>query len=403
MLKFYQFLTPNFTPMSAKKSLIILAGFFILALPLAAWAVEETATQSVYVGAEEIVQGNFLKVGNTIDIKGAVNGDVIAAGNTINISGPVAGDVIALASAIKITGPVYGSIRVLANTIEINNEVSRNVWAVGNTILIGHEARIGWDIYATASNVDLRGKVLGNVYGGAANFVIAGEVAKNAELTLDTGGKLILEPEAKISGDLTYRAASEKQLVLKPGAQVSGQTIKKAIYSQPLNQPFAKQHFGLSLLFFKMISFFGMLIVGLVLITFMPKAVLETSAEMSRRPAVLIGWGIIYAIVVPVLALLLAVTVIGLPLAFILIPLYLVAWYLSKILASFALGGFLIERFSASRRLRGSLVWPLVVGLIVFLIITSLPFIGWLVKLVLVFWTLGALMKIVKEILRDLR
>lgn len=389
--------------MNVKKTAIFLLSFLILALPLAALAMEENAGQSVYVGAEEIVQGNFLKVGNTIDIKGAINGDVIAVGNTINISGPVAGDVIAAAKTVKITGPVYGSIRVLANTIEIDNEVSRNIWAVGNTILIGKEARIGWDVYATASRVDLGGKVLGHVFGGAANFKISGEVAKSAELTVDTGGQLILESTAKVSGDLTYRAASEKQLVLEPGAQVSGQTIKKAIYSKPLNQPFAKQHFGLALLFFKMISFFGLLLVGLVLIAFMPKAILEASAEMPRQPAALIVYGIIFTIVVPVLALLLALTVIGLPLAFILIPLYLIFWYLSKVIAGFALGGFLIERFSASRRARGSLVWPLVIGLIVFLIITSLPFIGWLVKLILIFWAIGALMKVSKEIIRDLR
>src|SRR3989344_870626 len=176
--------------MSVKKTAIFLLSFLIIVLPLAALAVEENAGQSVYVGAEEIVQGNFLKVGNTIDIKGAINGDVIAVGNTINISGPVAGDVIAAANTIRITGPVYGSIRVLANTIEIDNEVSRNIWAVGNTILIGKEARIGWDIYATASSVDFQGKTLGNVYGGAANFLVGGEVAKNIELTLDTGGRM---------------------------------------------------------------------------------------------------------------------------------------------------------------------------------------------------------------------
>ena len=138
-------------------AVLTLVGLFLVGLPLTVAAGSKQMEQSIYVGADEIIDGNFIKAGNVIDINGSVNGDVIVAGNSIRISGAVAGDVIAAGNSITITGPVGGSVRVAGSTVQINGRVEHNVWAVGSTVALGSESSVGWDVYAAGGSVEVRG------------------------------------------------------------------------------------------------------------------------------------------------------------------------------------------------------------------------------------------------------
>ena len=209
-----------------KNKLIIVLALAFISVPLLALAAENQFSQSIYVGENEIIDGNFIKVGNIIEINGAVNGDVIVAGNTINISGPVAGDVIAAGNIIRIKGTVMGSLRLAGSYIEIDSEVKHNVWALANTLTLNSKAKVGWDVFSGAANVEIKGPVSGNLWIAGANLLIENEIGKNITAGIDQEGELILYPQAKINGDINYKAKNENQLVKKEGAQVLGKINK---------------------------------------------------------------------------------------------------------------------------------------------------------------------------------
>ena len=77
--------------------IIICFGLFLI-LPTTVMAFVVKTGDSIYVAADEIVDGNFYAAGNSITIEGNIVGDVIGvAAQTINISGRVEGDVICAA------------------------------------------------------------------------------------------------------------------------------------------------------------------------------------------------------------------------------------------------------------------------------------------------------------------
>jgi cytoskeletal protein CcmA (bactofilin family) len=384
-----------------KLTIISLIGLFLIALPFAVLAANKEFEQSIYVGEDEIIEGNFIKVGNFIDINGTINGDVIVAGNSVTINGPVAGDVIAAGNTVRIKGPVSGSVRVAGSTVEVSAEVEKSVWAVGSTVAIGPEAEVGWDVYSAGANVEIKGPIGRDVWVAGANVLIANEVGNNILASIDTEGHLILSPGAKVGGDLTYKAGSEKQLDLKEGAEVTGEISKKAIVIPA--KPDVKKAFGVGGIFFKIISLFSLLVIGLVMITLMPKVILQVKEEMIKRPGPAIGWGLVYLILTPVVAFLLMITIIGLPLGLIIIPLYVISLYISKVIAGFVLGLLLLNNLNRNKKYSGHLVWPLILGLAVLLVIINIPVIGWLVKLLLMLWALGALMQVKREICREFR
>ncbi|OGY45159.1 MAG: hypothetical protein A3A24_03255 [Candidatus Buchananbacteria bacterium RIFCSPLOWO2_01_FULL_46_12] len=386
----------------AKKFFVFCLVAAFLALPLATFAgvfaIDNKENQSVTVAADQIIDGNFIKAGNIIDIEGAVKGDVIVAGNTIRISGPVSGDVIAAGNSIKISGPVSGSVRVVGSNIEVSGEVKNNIWTAGSNVFIDKTSTVGLDVYAAGASVEIKGKVSGNVWAGAGTVVISNEVGKKVTASVDREGQVILETGAKINGDLVYQAASEKQLIIKEGAVVSGQTIKKAIKNYKVDTGFLSPAFFL----FKTISFFSFLILGLVLISLVPKKLLAMHAEMVKRPAQSIGWGLVYLIITPVVVVLLLFTVIGIPLALIILPLYLIGLCLSKVIAGLAIGILLVDQLS-HKKYSGSLIVPLAVGLLVLTILSSLPIVGWLVCLLTMLWALGAMLQVKKDTIAEWR
>jgi len=156
------------------------------------------------------------------------------------------------------------------------------------------------------------------------------------------------------------------------------------------------------MIFGRVVGLFGLLVVGIILVTLLAKKVLQINEEMISRPWPSIGRGAVTFLVVPLIVILLLVTIIGIPLALISIPLYLVLIYLSKVMAGFALGLLILNRMSPEKY-KGSLIWPLVLGSVIIMIICSIPFLGWIVNLFLIWWAMGSIIKIIKEGVKEYR
>lgn len=380
-----------------KQAIFLILGLFLLAAPLAVLA---GSNKSIFVAEDEIIEGNFIKVGNTIDIAGNVNGDVIVAGNSITISGDVAGDVIAAGSTIRILGEVGGSIRVVGSAIEINSEVKHNVWAVGSTVVINEDASVGWDVFSAGANVEIRGPVSRSVWLAGAVLLIDDKIGGDVNAAIDNDGQLILNSKADIGGKVVYKAANEDQLIKNETAVVAGEIIRKDLHVP--NEKDLEQFFGTAYVMFKIFTLFSLLLIGLVYVTLVPKATLMIKDEMLNKPLPSLGLGFAFLILGPVIILALSVTLIGIPLALILIPLYIISFLIAKVFAALVIGVLILDK-ATKKKYKGSLIWPLVLGLVVFVIITSIPVIGWVAKVLLVLWALGGIMKVKKDILKEYR
>ena len=375
----------------------LLAGIVLLSiLPLIGQAKIEDTQKNIYIGTEEVIEGNFIQVGGTVDFNGQAQKDVIVAGGTVTIGGPVKGDVIVAGGTVKITGKVDGNVRVVGGTIEINNKVEKNVSAFGGTIFISPDAEIGWDVLSYGGSIEIRGKVGGNIKGGAGSVILANEIGGNVDLKLSPeDGQLILYPQANIKGNLTYSAPKEAEI--KEGAQIAGETVYQAAI--PLVAP-AKKILNASYFVGKIIGLLALLLIGLIIVLLARKTSNEIGKRMLDSPLVSFGWGLIYLIMTPIVLVLIAITVIGIPLALIGLVCYLITLYLTKIFIGIALGKKVMQWLNKGKEI--SLVWTMIVGVILFTILVSLPLIGWIIGLVGICWALGAMVAIKKQTLKQI-
>lgn len=390
----------------------LICGLSILALSLAITPVlakktgKDKTSNMVYVGPNQTINGNLFKAGNTVEIAGTVNGDLFVAGNMVNITGKIEGDVFAAGSMVKINADIGGSIRTLGSNIEISGQVGRSILAAGGNVIINQGTQVGWGSTLAGGNVEIRGRMNRNAEVGAGNLVIAGEIAGDLKAKIGdqkNQGQLTLFPTAIVRGNLDYTSAGKADI--RSGAQITGQVTHHPYKAEAHSKfKFGKtllfRLLGFSWLIANLIYLFGLLIIGLVLVGCAPKAAEKVNDLMLTKFWPNLGWGIVWFIITPIICFLLMLTLIGIPLALIGLALYLVSLCIVKVYAGITLGKSILKAFGSKNP---NLFWSMILGVIVLVILISIPIIGWIIALILTWWGLGALVKFKKEELKKWR
>lgn len=361
--------------------LIVPLLFLILVLPLSVKAFTAKSDDVVKVNQDQVIEGNFYASGNSITVNGTIKGDIICAGQTININGPVDGDIICVGNTINVNAPVGGNIRLAGNTININSQVARNITAFGNSIVVGEGTEVGWSTLIFGAALDISGKINGSFYGGGDQVYLNANIGKDVEVD---GQNIEIGDQAMINGNLTYYSYG-KDIMISDQAKISGEIIKsdrKTVDKQDLI-------FGLTWAWFwgKLISIFSALILGLVIISLFRSKAKDNIKDMLDKPWAHLGFGVVVLLLTPIISVILAITIIGIPLALILMMIWVVLLMVGKVLAGITFGYWLFEKFKWSNK---KLLWPMVVGVVVACLIFSIPIIGWIIALLALIWGLGS-------------
>ena len=374
------------------KKVIIIACFAFL-LPLTASAYSVKKSDSVYVPKDEVIEGNLYAVGASLVIDGKVTGDIICAGQSININGDVAGDVICAGQSININGKIGGNLRLIGNTINFNGQVERNGIIIGATSITSASSTIGWDLLILGNIFELNGKVGRDLYGGAGKVNLAGQIGKNINLDLGRQNNidkpLTIAGTAEINGQLKYK--SDKEAVIDNGAVITGETI----HNYPTAVTKKSNLANLGWWWGKLISLFSALVIGLVLISFWREQIIKITDLIKVKINVSLGWGILALLLTPIIAIILLITIIGIPLALILMALWLIAMYVSKILVGILIGRTLLLKYWPKQK--DSLILAMIVGIVITYLVFAIPFIGWIATLMAALFGLGGIMLALKK------
>ena len=357
----------------------------LLVLPLllsasAAQAFSFETKDNYRLPKEEVHDGNLYVAAGIIAIDGQINGDLIAAAQNLSVDGKIEGDLIAFSQNLIINGEVTGSVRIFSQSININGLVGRNINAFTSTISLGSESEVGSDLLIFGASGNFNGLVNDSLYGGLAQANINGKVGHDVSLNLESdynGRNLFIGSEAVIGGDLKYSAKSEAE-IQNPEA-VSGNINYQPQIKKPENwkNKATNRFFQLS----------SLILIGIILLTLKKKSFAKTAKTMAEKPWQTPLAGLIFLLVTPIITLLLLITVIGIPLALIIIALYLVLLIISIIYSAYYIG-LLLGNGLNKKPINPFLA--LILGLIIFIILMSIPWLGGLSTLVFILFGLGA-------------
>ena len=368
----------------------ILLSFLLISLfiftPSTAFAKDIT---SVLLSKTDTYSGDYIRAGETVTLSGVVEGDAYLGGGTVLVDGIVKGDLLVAGGNITIVGEVEQNVRAVGGTVNISGRIGKNLSLAGGNVNIGKDAQIAGNLAGIFGNLEYLGNQKGSMNFMAGNANLNGSVEGNIEAAV---GSLSLGENAKVAGNLSYTGKNEA--VVAPNAIVSGTTDFKqaetASYYSPADQNAwgrLRQGAGAVNKGFAFVSFAIAAVIGYLFLRLFPHRAMSQIEIYARRPVRSLALGLLTFIAVPGVSLLFAVTVIGLPISFLIMMGLAVIVYFAKIVIALYLGRIILLKIGFGQRAG----WALLLGLLIYYVLGGLPFIGPLIKLLVLFAGSGAI------------
>ncbi len=379
-----------------KKVFIALSAVFSLALllPLTSFAANNfSAGNSVILSKGETVNTDYYAAGGTNILDGTVNGDAYVAGGNVIVNGTVYGDVLAAGGNVSISGKVTGNIRAVGGQVTIGGEVDRNVTVAGGTISIQKPALIGGSLTAASGNMTVTAPIgKGAVMAGgqiSINSAIGGDVRASVE-------QLSVMQDARIEGGLIYWSPNQAHIVpftIQDKAVYHHTEFKNQKIARPTSAKIASFIAGLSIAW--VITSVAMsFLLGIILLHVFPVFMENVTKTIHERLIPSMGIGFVGLVLLPFAFVVLLITVVGIPFAFLLLFAFILLILFSQIFISFSIGKKLLPQRHEM---------ALLVGLVIYSVVSALPFVGWMFSAVSLFVGVGAIIMVKKNLYTSLR
>ncbi len=319
------------------------------------------------VNVGQATNGSLYVAGKAVNVSSDVDGDVFCAGQNVVISGIVRGDVICAGQSITISGTVEGNIRLIGQSVAIDGTIGRNASIIAQQATINQP--IAGDLSFAGGDLVLNRSVGRDVALAANSATINSLVARDITGRVNT---LLLGSQANVAGTISYTSNTN--------ATVAGGAQLHAIHRSPL--PVADKRSGWMMwsmglggvLYFLLAGLFTSLIIVLI--------VPGTLRRISDQAVKHLGWawlvGFIASIVAPVTAVLLAITIVGAPLALMFISGWLVVSFFSFSASAYYAGRLLLPK-------SGNAIATMLVGTLAMSLLMVIPVVN-VITIVAAYW-----------------
>ncbi|HTZ75502.1 MAG TPA: hypothetical protein VMB47_16385 [Candidatus Aquilonibacter sp.] len=357
-----------------------------LAIPQAAGAAEvKHGDPNFTLEAGQEVPTDLIVAAERTRIDGDVDGDLIVWSRDVVVNGHVKGDILGFAEELTVNGPVDGNVRVFAQSFSLQSAVARNVMGWCRDIELNEKSSVGGTITLGGANLDLNGPVAGDGLLFGDTIDIGGSMGHDL---LIRGANLSIGPGAEIKGHVKFNGRN--QPVVSSSAKLA-YPIQVNIVKRSYRPNYAAPEY-----YWHEVLFWGArFLFGLVILLLAPGFFFDAESALKKY-APSFGFGVLFLCAVPVIAILVCLTVVGLGIGIASLLLYVVAAYSGRVFV----GAWLGEKILGASHGAGPAIARLALGLALIQAGTMLPFLGILISFVAAVWGVGALVLAIHKHLR---
>jgi hypothetical protein len=339
--------------------------------------------------------GILFRSAATVELNEPVSADVVAAAETVVVNAQIAGDLFVAANRVVINDGVSGSLRIAANEVVINRSVGRNALVFGNRIELGPKATIAGDASFFGSQIYQQGTIERSAafYGDAISIdgTIGGELtAEGSRVAINAGANLKSPAEVTSTNpvDVDPSALGTERITFSDSPRHEDDDD-----DGDGGMAWAKQFAGpgwVRGLFGWLFVYVALSLVG-ILVWFFPQWFVRSADTMVKEAGMSWLLGILFLVAIPVVAILLTITLVGLPLA---VALWLVYWVglgIGGMVAGVMIGLHIFPEEKLPNPKQRALA-AFLSGFFIISLAWLIPFLGWLLALALIVWGAGAVL-----------
>lgn len=339
----------------------------------------------------ERVDSNLYVAGQQLTIIGNVSGDVWGGGGNVFVSNVIDGDAALIGGTINMVSTVSADVRLVGATIVVSGKIGGDLAAIGNNIRVIENTTVGGDALLAGNTIVFLAPVSGNVRISGANVSINSVINGNVRIIAD---KLHVGPNAVIKGSLSYK--SVREAVIDKEAKIFGETHFEKVTTTGPDSGFLS--FVWSSLFW--VKFIALFVSSMILFSIGKKSMTLLARRVRWNPWQNLFAGFLFLIGVPISAVLLVITIIGLPLSGAVIGLGIIFSIVSIAFMPILVGTFIKILLKKG----DSASWKaILLGSLIVLLLGLLPYVGFVVRAALFLASLGVLIRISLEKLQSIR
>jgi len=239
-------------------------------------------------------------------------------------------------------------------------------------LVLGPKSSVGGDVIFGVQNVDFNGQVGRDLTGAGDTITISGSLLRNATVT---GTNISLSDTGKIGGNIDYYVAKESTPSIAQ-KNVKGTITRYDI--EPKTAPVTEKKMvevskaGMAAkIIFGIIS---SIILGLTIVYFDSKGTKKRVEQIMSKPFISGLIGLTALIVAPIVFFILMFTVVGAPVAFVFLLVYILTLITSSLYTSIVYGKIVMTRLFHKK---GTLNTQIALGVTLLGLVSSIPVIGW--------------------------
>ncbi|UCE32088.1 MAG: polymer-forming cytoskeletal protein [Burkholderiales bacterium] len=364
---------------------IILACLWLLPACLAGPVLADTHTGPHQETVERTIGGDRYAAGGDLSIGGAVEGDLIAGAGRLGSSATVSGDALVAGGDLQIGARIGRDLYAAGGDVRINAQVGRNARIAGGKVELGAQTSVGGNAGLAGGEIRIYGNVGGTVAVGAGSVWVDGMINGDVHAATD---ELTVGPNARIGGKLIYYSRNEARI--DPAATIVGGVERRELdFERPPAEMF---EFGPGLGAFGGVWTIGLIVLAALLIYAAPALPDAVTARVSEAAGASLLLGFVGLICIPIAFVLIAVTVIGIPVALLTLLGYFALLLLGYVTGAIAVGDLLLRRGRGPSR--GWRTLAAAITLVVLALLAMVPFVGWIIGPLVMFAGIGALLQL---------
>ena len=309
--------------------------------------------------ATESYNDNIMAIDETVVANGTANGLIMLCGGTI--SSNANGDYAFIAG----------------REVNISGNITRDAFVVGETVTIENTGIINRDLYVCASKVIINGAVNRNIYVASSELLVGDKAYIRGDVHSVTD-KIVISETANVLGTVEYR--SDASVVSIPESI----QVNRIEVETNKNQGNVSKSFDFNEKILELLMVFVTFILMLAIVPEFFTKIDERYALNAKELFKAFGIGVLLLIVVPIVSIILMVTIVGLPIAFVALLLYIIAFIITGAVAGYtivkAIFGSKVNKFVAGTA-----------GVIGYKLLMCVPVLGGIVYFFCISLTLGVM------------
>lgn len=347
------------------------------------------------------VEDNLYVAAGTVTVDAIIGGDLIVAAGMITVNDTIFEDLTAAGADILINAIIGDDAKIAGQNIRILKSINGDLIVFGANVEISKEVIIAGDLIVCGGRVVVKGRVEGDAKAIGGTVTFNGEVAGKTDLEADVlniGGrfkgasviaanKINFEDRAEFHDGLEYwQQEGETDLSSYMINGLASFNPNLELYQDAVNW----KYLGFGLAAFAIIYIFSIVLTIFLLTILFGKVFSKAGKLINESYIKNFGYGLLYFISLPLIALFFFLILIGIPIGLVLIHVFLFSLLFAYSITSIILAyGINIQYKKNWNKWRIMLVALLIFAILK--LMTAIPFLGLLLVIVVVGMAFGTL------------